>query len=97
MVRMVWEELKTNIWFYILLFFAIGLLIAGLIIPPPGVIDPSVLKGVGEIFAFGVLGTVIKAIDSGLDARLKHGDTTLTLGNLDGKENNNEEEEANEE
>ena len=51
-----------------------------------GVIDASVLKAVAEIFAFGVLGTVIKAIDKGVDAKLQHGDTTLTVGNLDDEE-----------
>ncbi len=90
MIHEIWRNLYTNIWFYILAFFAIGLLIAGLVIPPPGVIDPSVLKGAAEIFGWGVLGTIIKAIDAGVNAKLKHGDTTLEVGDLSSDDDNND-------
>lgn len=36
----------------IVLFFGMALMIAGFIVPPTGVIDGSVLTGLGEIFAF---------------------------------------------
>jgi len=36
----------------IVLFFGMGLMIAGFVVPPTGVIDGSVLTGLGEIFAF---------------------------------------------
>ncbi len=36
----------------IVLFFGMGIMIAGFVVPPSGVIDGSVLTGLGEIFAF---------------------------------------------
>lgn len=69
-----------NLWFYIFSITAVGLLIASFILPPMGVIDPSVLAATGEIFAFAALGAVVKAIDKGVDAKVTKGDTTLTVG-----------------
>lgn len=76
-----------NLWFYIFSVVAVGLLIASFIVPPTGVIDPSVLAATGEIFAFAALGAVIKAIDKGVDAKVQRGNTTLVVGDL-----NNEKE-----
>lgn len=36
----------------IVLFFGMGLMTAGFVVPPTGVVDGSVLTGLGEIFAF---------------------------------------------
>lgn len=72
---------KHNVFFWIFGVVAIGLIIAGFIVPPTGVIDGSVLTATGEIFAFAALGVVIKAIDKGVDATLTHKDTVLTLTN----------------
>lgn len=47
-----------------------------------GVIDGSVLAAVGEIFAFAALGTVVKAIDKGVDAQIQHNNTTVTVGDI---------------
>ena len=71
-----------NLWFYIFSAVAMGLLIASFIVPPAGMIDPSVLAATGEIFAFAALGAVIKAIDKGVDAKVQRGDTTLVVGDL---------------
>ena len=66
-------------------FFKISttLLVASFIIPPTGVIDPSVLRGVGEIFAFSVLYVVIEALNRGTDVTLQKGDVNLHLNNPD--------------
>lgn len=69
-------------WFWVLSLAAIALLVASFIVPPTGVIDPSVLAASGEIFAFAALGTLIKAIDKGVDAKVTRGDTTLTVGDI---------------
>lgn len=61
---------------------SVGLIIASFLVPPTGVIDGSVLGAVGEIFAFAALGTVIKAIDKGVDAKVQHNNTSLTIGDL---------------
>lgn len=73
------KYLLKNAWFHILTSIAIGLLIASFIVPPTGEISPTVLKGVAEIFAFASLGTVIKAIDRGGAARIKHKDTVVEI------------------
>jgi hypothetical protein len=53
------------------------------IVPPTGVISPSVLTGVGEVFGFAALGVVIIAIEKGSDITLNRGDINLTLNNPD--------------
>lgn len=68
--------------FWVSFILCAGLLVAGFIVPPMGVIDPSVLKGGGLIFAFPTLWTVGRAIDKGLDAKLKHGNTEVIIGDL---------------
>lgn len=58
---------------------AIALIIASFIVPPTGVIDPSVLAGVGEIFAFAALYVVLMAVDKGTPASISHNNTTVTV------------------
>lgn len=77
------ERIVRNVWFYFFAAVALALIIASFIVPPTGVIDGSVLAAVGEIFAFAALGTLLKAIDKGLDAKVTHGQTTVTVGQLD--------------
>lgn len=76
-----------NGWFIFFSLVAIILIVASWFVPPMAVIDSSVLAAVGEIFAFAALGTVIKAIDSGVDAKIQHKDTSLTIGDLNKDEN----------
>ena len=75
-----------NLWFWILSGFAIALITAGFLVPPIGVIDPTVLTAVGEVFAFAALGTVILAIGKGLPARVQHNNTSFTVGQEKHKE-----------
>ena len=58
----------------------VALLVASFIVPPTGVIDPSVLKAAGEIFAFGTLWVVREAIKEGLSVKAVHGNTTIEVG-----------------
>ena len=64
--------LSNNGFFW--LFSSIGLLliIIAFFIPPTAYIDSSVLIAVGEINGFAALGAVIKAIDKGRSASIKH-------------------------
>ena len=62
---------------------AIALIVAAFIVPPTAVIDGSVLAAVGELAGFGAIGTVIKAMEMGVDARVRHRDTEVTVGDLD--------------
>ena len=50
---------------------ALGLLIASLILPPTGVIDTSVLQGIGEILIFPVIWMVPQAIQAGRKIKYK--------------------------
>ena len=71
--------MQHNIWFHILAAFSVILLIASFIVPPTGEISPSVLAGVGEVFGFAALGSVIYAIDKGKSVEMTHGSTTITV------------------
>lgn len=70
-------------FFWIFAIIAIGLLITSFILPPTGEINPSVLQASGELFLFASLGAVIKAIDRGTSATLKHRDTEITIEKKD--------------
>ena len=62
---------------------ALCLIIAGLCIPPMGVIDGSVLIGVGEMFAFDALIFSMYAFGNGAEVTAKKGDIELTINNND--------------
>ena len=71
--------LQSNLFFW--LFSGIGLLliIIAFFIPPTAYIEQSVLIAVGEINGFIALGAVIKAIDKGRSASIKHNGTELDI------------------
>lgn len=60
---------------------SIALIIAGFCVPPQGVIDGSVLKAVGELFAFAALAFGGHAITLGYDLKVQKGDTTVAIDN----------------
>ena len=62
---------------------AIGLFMAGFIVPPTGIIDGSVLTAGGIMFGFAGLFLALHAIDRGLDAKVTHGQTVVELQNDD--------------
>ena len=78
--------LSNNLFFW--LFSGIGLLliIIAFFIPPAAYIEQSVLIAVGEINGFIALGAVIKAIDKGSSASIKHNGTELTINGDEDKE-----------
>ena len=71
--------LQSNLFFW--LFSGIGLLliIIAFFIPPTAYIEQSVLIAVGEINGFIALGAVIKSIDKGKSASIRHNNTELTI------------------
>lgn len=75
----------TAIILAVLSAITVGLIVASFIVPPTGVIDPSVLKAAGEIFAFATLWVVREAIKEGLSVKAVHGNTTIEVGR-DGEE-----------
>lgn len=79
---------KAKIASAVLSVIAVALIIGSFFVPPTGVVDSSVLAAVGEIFAFAALFAVWEAIDKGIDAKVTHGNTTISLdGDGDGEIN----------
>ena len=66
--------------FAVTLTVSVGLIVAGFIVPPTGVIDGSVLTGVGELFAFAALSQLPYVIASGKGITLNHGNTSISVG-----------------
>ena len=87
-IRAIYSNLnKTAFW----LCFGISvfLLITAFFTPPTAEISPSILGAVSELFAFASLGTVIAAIDKGVDAKIRKGETELSIENPDKQDDNN--------
>lgn len=82
LVRMKWYKCAD---FWIVLgeavtgIVAFGLLIAGFLFPPQGVIDSSVIQGVGELFGFATIWMLPKAISAGKKIKLERGGNVLTI------------------
>ena len=64
---------------------SVALIVAGLIMPPMGVIDGSVLTAVGELIGLKALTLAWHAVDKGIDAKVTHGQTTIDVINDDKK------------
>ena len=77
--------------FWVCLSLSIALIVAGFCVPPHGEIDGSVLTACGILFAFATLETVHIAIKKGVDAKVKHGNTELTVGDLNSDKNQGDE------
>lgn len=69
--------------FFTCLIMSIGLIVTSFFLPPTGEINPSVIQAVGEIFAFGVLATVIDGLHRGSDVTITKGDVNLNIQNPD--------------
>ena len=69
-----------NVVFIVCLLISAALLVAGFLVPPTGVIDPSVLTAVGELFAFVALSQLPIVIASGKGITLNHGNTSISVG-----------------
>lgn len=67
----------------ILAAISAAMLIGAALTPPMWVIDGSILAAVGELFAFASLFKAGEAVDRGLDAKIKHGQTEIELNNPD--------------
>ena len=85
------EEYKRatmkNPAFWVCLSLSIGLIVAGFCVPPHGEIDGSVLTACGILFGFATFEVVHIAIRKGVDAKVKHGQTELTVGDLNKDKN----------
>ena len=71
--------LENNRFFIFFSIASLVLIVAGFIVPPTGHIDNSVLIAIGELNGTLAIGAVIKAIDKGRSASIKHNNTELTI------------------
>ena len=62
---------------------SVALLIAGVLLPPMGVIDGSVLTAVGELLLFPVVIYGFRAIELGMEEKIQKGDTTVEINKDD--------------
>lgn len=83
---------STTVILMVCITATVGLSIASFIVPPMGVIDPSVLKFASWLFAFASLATLREAIREGVGAKLTHGNTTIEVNDTNGKEPEDPEE-----
>lgn len=67
--------------FFVSFSISIALIVAGFLIPPKGIIDGSVLKAVGELFAFPTLAFGFRAVELGYDLKMAKGDASIELTN----------------
>lgn len=74
--------LKDHVWFDIFSVFTLAMFTGSFFCPPMGAIDSSCLQAAGWIFALSALETFKQAIKSGMDAKIKHGQTEVTIGDL---------------
>lgn len=83
-------SVSTTIALWVCLFMTITLFVVSFILPPRGTIDPSVFRAAGFLFGFATLFELREAIREGLGVKLTHGDTTIEVHDLDGRENKDE-------
>lgn len=75
------REATLQAWTAIILsFVSAGLIIAGIIIPPPGELHPSVIQGVGLLTILVAIFFAWDATVRGLNARFEHGKTKVSVG-----------------
>ena len=85
MPELVEKSTIKNPAFWVCLGTSIALLVAGFLTPPMAKIDGSVLTATGVMFGFATLEVVTIAMKKGVDARVRHGKTEVTVGDLDKK------------
>ena len=77
---------STTIALWVCLLTTIGLFVTSALMPPKGIIDPSMFKAAAYLSGFATLFVIREAIREGLGVKLTHGDTTVQVGDMDGKE-----------
>lgn len=82
MGKIIKHSVIENVPFWILAGVALIIGIIAFFLPPMGDIKPNALKFISWIFAFTALWTVFAAMMRGIDARIQHGKTSLTIGDI---------------
>ena len=69
--------------FYVCLAAAIIVGGVSFVLPPTGIIDPSVLKFIALLLGFAALGIAGQNLANGKDVTFTHGDTEVAIGDND--------------
>jgi hypothetical protein len=69
--------------FYVCLAAAIIIGVVSFLLPPTGIIDPSVLKFIALLFGFAALGIAGQNLANGKEVTLQKDDLNLTIGDAD--------------
>ena len=87
-------SVSTTIALWVCLCMTITMFAVSMFLPPRGIIDPSIFKAAGFMFAFASLFELREAIREGLGVKLTHGDTTVEIHDLDNEPSNIENNET---
>lgn len=91
--QVVRDVIIADIGFHVLTTISIFLIVTSFFIPPLGIIDSSVFVAVGELFGFAALWEMHVAVRKGLDAKISHRDTSISLSHDKDKSDDENEEE----
>lgn len=80
-------QLWTRIVFYVTLMSAVIFMLIGLLTPPQGIIDKSVLEGSGILLFFATIAQIPDFIHAGHQIKLDKGDTHIEIRKADEEEN----------
>ena len=73
----------SSVWLKFLTISSVILIIASFVIPPTGIIDPSVLMGIGELEILAGIWIIYDAVKKGTGAHLKKGDISIDIDEND--------------
>ena len=73
----------SSVWLKFLTISSVILIIASFVIPPTGIIDSSVLMGIGELEILAGIWIIYDAIKKGTGAHLKKGDISIDIDEND--------------
>jgi hypothetical protein len=77
------EATRKGIAFWLTLTTSIGLIVAGFVVPPTGIIDGSVLKAVGLLLGFATIAQIPVIIEVAGYFRMTKGDLVIETSKED--------------
>jgi len=89
-LKTIYEAMIQDVGFHVLTTISIFLIVTSFFIPPIGIIDPSIFVAVGELFAFAGLWELHVAVRKGMDAKIRHHDTSFTVSSKKVEESDEE-------
>ena len=73
------QSIFCRIVFSVCFVISAGMIVAGFIVPPAGIIDGSVLTAVGLLALFPAMSYGFRAVELGLEVKFQKGDTSLEI------------------